>query len=88
MAKEAATKHLFWSLMSLANSNCTAVEKRKHACSIADGIIEICESDTAVVVARMRFDFKLPIKLLLSGHEQLALTSAGTISRLAGLTNH
>lgn len=88
MAKEAATKHLFWSLMSLANSNCTAVEKRKHACSIADGIIEICESDTAVVVARMRFDFKLPIKLLLSGHEQLALTSAGAISRLAGLTNH
>lgn len=88
MAKEAAAKHLFWSLMSLANSNCAAAEKGKYARSIGDGIIEICENDTAVVVAKLRFDFKLPIKLLLSGHEQLALTSAGAISHLAGLVNH
>lgn len=86
LSKEAAIKHLLWSLMSLADSNYSAKEKIGHADFIAKGIVDVCGEDASAATAELRLDFKIPIRLLLAGHKRLALVFSSMISRLAKMT--
>lgn len=86
-SKEAVVKHLLWSLMSLADSDCSTEEKRRYTNCIAREMTDICGEDMPTVIARLRLDFKIPVKLLLAGHKKLAMSSSKIISRLAEIAN-
>lgn len=88
VAKRAAVKHLLWALMSLSTSDYSPKKKSEYADLIAREINVICGGDAPVVISRLRLDFKIPIRLLLSGCEKLALASSGAISRLARAANN
>ena len=69
----AALKHLYWALLSVSSSDLKVCDQVRYANLIANTMDTICDIDLREVKSNMRFDFSIPIQLLLNGNLRLAL---------------
>ncbi len=69
----AALKHLYWALLSVSSSDLKVCDQVRYANLIANTMDTICDIDLREVKSNLRFDFSIPIQLLLNGNLRLAL---------------
>lgn len=73
LSNVAALKHLYWALLSVSTSDLKVCDQVRYANLIANTMDTICDIDLREVKSNLRFDFSIPVQLLLNGNFRLAL---------------
>lgn len=80
LANIAALKHLYWCLLSLTSTNFGIQDKISRIELISTSMKRICTLDFSTILPNLRWDFLIPVWLLLNGHYRFALSWAELIN--------